>query len=88
MHDILKRWYEGNLFPCEEINPDNTEYRDIFQRIEKDFFQLLAFLPPEQQMQLKKMSEDMRLLSSFDQYANFSYGFRLGASLMCELFLS
>lgn len=87
MKDILKNWYDGTLFPHDEIVPDDPAYRTASRRVESAYHQLYELLSPEQQEQMKKMSEDMLLVSSIDAYAHFSYGFRLGAALMYELFL-
>lgn len=89
MKDILKRWYEGDLLPREEIIPegiDYLEYNAIHARLERDYHHFCALLSPEQQQALKKMTADMYSLAARENYAHFSYGFRLGTSLLCEIF--
>lgn len=86
MHDILKRWYEGNLSPLDEIYAGSPEYNAIQARLEYRYHRFFASLTPEQQTQLTQMTEDMYSLVAKENYIHFAYGFRLGASLLCEIF--
>ena len=86
MHDILKRWYEDTLSPQDEIYARSPEYDAIHARLECRYHRLFDSLTPEQQAQLTQMTEDMYSLVAKENYVQFAYGFRLGASLLCEIF--
>lgn len=86
MKDILKRWYEDDLSPREEIVVGDLEYNALYARLEQKYHQFFALLSPEQQEQLNQITEDMYSLSDKENYVHFAYGFRLGASLLCEVF--
>lgn len=84
---ILKRWYRGDLYPGEEIVPLDAEYRAVGRKIgdEREYFK--TNLSPEDAKRFEKWDGLLLESSSMNSYANFSYGFRLGATLMREVFL-
>lgn len=63
MKDILKRWYEDDLSPREEIVVGDLEYNALYARLEQKHHQFFALLSPEQQEQLNQITEDMYSLS-------------------------
>ncbi len=87
MRDILKKWYQGLLYPCEEIDPNDYRYRAALARFEINYGQFLETLSAEQRQDLEKLSKNSLYIANTDSYSNFSYGFRLGATLMCETLL-
>lgn len=84
---ILEQLYDGKIYPCEEIIPQNhAEYRDISGKVGDAFEHLMKTLPPEQVKRFEEMDRERTKLSNMQAYANFEYGFKLGARLMSEVF--
>lgn len=84
---ILERLYDGKVYPCEEILPQNyAEYRAISGQVGNDYEYLLNELSPEQLKRFEEMDKGRTKLSTIQAYANFEYGFKLGAMLMNEVF--
>ncbi len=85
---ILRRLFSGELYPSEQIVPHDADYRSVTRKIsdEKDYFK--SRLSPADNERLEEM-DGLRLdMAGMDSYACFSYGFKLGALLMCETFMS
>ena len=84
---ILEQLYDGKVYPCEEILPQNhAEYRAISGQVGNDYEHLLKELPPEQLKRFEELDKGRTKLSNMQAYANFEYGFKLGARLMSEVF--
>lgn len=84
---ILEQLYDGKVYPCEEIIPQNkSEYRAVSGQVGDDYEYFLKALPPEQVKRFKEMDKGRTKLSNMQAYANFEYGFKLGAMLMSEVF--
>lgn len=84
---ILQRLYDGKVYPCEEIIPqDHSEYRALSGKVGDDYEYLMKELSPEQVRRFEEMDKGRTKLSNMQAYANFEYGFRLGAMLMSEVF--
>lgn len=84
---ILEHLYDGKVYPCEEILPQNyAEYRAISGQVGNDYEYLLKELSPEQLKRFEEMDKGRTKLSTIQAYANFEYGFKLGAMLMNEVF--
>lgn len=83
---ILDRWYRGTLYPFEEIVPRNRNYYPLNEKIgsEREYFK--GKLSSEDKERFEKWDELVLESSCMNGYANFSYGFKLGAMLMCEVF--
>lgn len=82
---ILKRWHDGNLYSDEEIVPRDAEYRSVGAKIgeKREYFR--SRLTPEDQVRFEKWDDLLLSSSSMNSYANFSYGFKLGALLIYEI---
>ncbi|MCI8577737.1 MAG: hypothetical protein HFG64_09535 [Lachnospiraceae bacterium] len=84
---ILKQLYDGKVYPSETIIPQNrSEYRSISGKVGDDYEYFMKALSPEQVQRLEEMDHGRAKLSDMQAYANFEYGFRLGAMLMNEVF--
>lgn len=83
---IFDRWYRGDLYPFEEIVPQDADYRSLGEKInsEREYFK--SKLSPEDQERFEKWDGLLLDSSYMNGNANFSYGFKLGAMLMCEVF--
>ena len=84
---ILEQLYDGKVYPCEEILPQNhAEYRAVSGQVGNDYEYLLKELSSDQLKRFEEMDKGRTKLSSMQAYANFEYGFKLGARLMSEVF--
>ena len=84
---ILQQLYDGRVYPCENIIPQNySQYRAISGEVGDAYEHFLKTLPPEQVKQFEEMDRKRTKLSNMQAYANFEHGFKLGAMLMSEVF--
>ena len=84
---ILERLYDGKVYPCEEILPQNrAEYRAVSGKVGDDYEHLLKALSPELVKRFEELDKGRTKLSTMQAYANFEYGFKWGAMLMSEVF--
>lgn len=82
---MLEELYNGEIYPLEQIVPDNKDYRQTKKRSAelREYFR--ALLTTEENRQ--KFEEWNSLDSTaydMECYANFSYGFRMGVRLVFE----
>ncbi len=83
----LEKWYNGELYPAEQILPHSAEYRSLNQKLCDERKHFVSRLSAEDKERFEKW-EGLRCDSfSMDCYASFSYGFKLGVQLMCETFM-
>ena len=85
---LLQKLFYGELCPSEHINPakTNKEYREITHDIEKEkvyFSNILSSIDIEH---FDKLSAAQNLSTAIYGGECFSYGFRLGASILIEIF--
>ena len=84
---ILEQLYDGKVYPCEDIIPQNQSvYRAVSGQVGDAYESLLKELSPEQVRRFEEMDKGRTKLSNMQAYANFEYGFKLGAMLMSEVF--
>lgn len=81
---VLRNWYCGEKFPFEEIVSQDPDYRKITTKLgdEMQYFKDHV----DEKERFEQMEELLHRSNAMEEYANFSYGFRLGALLMCEVF--
>lgn len=84
--NILKDFYNGNLHPIEKIIPLNTEYRSLFQNISNNQEYFKEQLSTKDKERFEKWNQQIRQYEEIVEYANFSYGFKLGVMLAFEIF--
>lgn len=82
---ILKNWYDGNLYPCEEIVSQDPQYRPVSRKVgeEREYFR--KKLSDEDRQRFEEWDGLILQSSSMNAYAHFDYGFHLGAILMLEI---
>lgn len=83
---VLEDLYNGKIYPLEEIIPQNEEFRFLERKIgsEREYF--ADGLSDEDKKRFEKMNEMIYKCELMSDYASFSYGFRLGAMLLFEIF--
>lgn len=84
---ILEHLYNGGLRPAEKIVPRKTDYRPMTNKIaeERDYF--MGKLPEEDKDRFKEWNEMVSNCGNMTEYANFAYGFRLGAVITFEILM-
>lgn len=82
---VLHSWFNGELFPAEQIVPRDKEYRAIANEIEEVKEHIIGRLSSEDSARFDHLQELMLLHSSMYAYAHFAYGFKLGVLLMQEV---
>ena len=86
MKSILQALYDGEIFPDELIVPKDPEYRPIHRKISAEKEYLKQKLTEEDYKRLEKIDNLLCQATSMSAYEAFSYGFKLGAILMIEIF--
>ena len=81
---ILENLWYGNIRPVEQFVEGNTEYRSLLRLVGNNREKLEATLSPEQNELFEKFYTAVNEMNSTAEVQAFSYGFRLGASLMNE----
>lgn len=82
---ILQQLYDGEIFPAEEINPKQPEYRKLLQKhaMEKDY--LRERLPESDRERFDEMENISQEIGDLYSYEDFSCGFRLGLLIALEV---
>ena len=83
---ILEKLYNGQIYPFEEIVPQDKEYRTTNRKISEIREYFYENLSPEDREKFEEMNKLSRESAHMEFYANFAYGFRLGVLLMCDVF--
>lgn len=85
MKSILEQLYYGNISPWEDIYPKNPEYRTLWKKAcEKEDY-LAEKLPAEEAANFTEYQDIVRKAYCMEVCESFSYGFRLGMSLLWEV---
>ena len=82
---ILKDWYDGHIYPSEEINPNSPEYCALEEKIqqEQDYFSK-QFSTAEKE-RFEQFTTLIYEQSDLFAFASFAYALKLGLLLMYEL---
>ena len=81
---VLENLWYGNIRPVEQFVEGNMEYRNLLRLVGNNREKLEATLSPEQAELFEKFYTAVNEMNSTAEVEAFSYGFRLGASLMNE----
>ena len=81
---ILENLWYGNIRPVEQFVDGNAEYRSLLRLVGNNREKLEATLSSEQAELFEKFYTAVNEMNSTAEVEAFSYGFRLGASLMNE----
>lgn len=84
---ILKDFYDGNICPVEEIVPLDEKYRPLSKAIGKEREYFEEQLSEEDKERFREWNQQVNDYEQMNEYANFSYGFKLGAMLVFEIFM-
>lgn len=83
---VLENFYNGNIAPIEEVIPPDADYRPLAKEIgdEREYF--TGILSAEDRERFGKWNKSIFKYEEMIEFANFTYGFRLGAMLEAEIF--
>jgi hypothetical protein len=84
MTELEDLWY-GNVIPHEQFLDGNTEYRKLLSQTVKRRDELETSLTEKQKELLTAYDAACAELSSFSDLSAFSFGFKLGVKLMCDV---
>ena len=84
MTELEDLWY-GNVIPREQFIDGNTEYRKLLSKTVKRSDELEKLLVEEQKEKLNALDIATAELNVFAEQSAFSFGFKLGVKLMCEV---
>lgn len=82
---LIEKLYNGNLLPIEEVIPPNAAYRPLTDEIGKEREYFAGLLSAEDREKFDKWNKKVFQYEEMVEFANFEYGFRLGAMLIFEL---
>ena len=85
---LLQQLFEGEIYPSEDINPGkkNPEYHKINHSIYHEIEYFSEILSENDKDRFDKLNELYGESSGMYGYECFTYGFKLGASLLIEVF--
>jgi len=84
---ILQQLFYGEIFPGENINPNatNPESRELNNIISDEMDYFSNILSEADKKRFQKLNDLNNFSSSLYDCNCFTYGFRLGASLLIEI---
>jgi hypothetical protein len=81
---ILRKLYNGEIYPAEQINPNSPKYREItgeLEKVKKRFVETLN----DSNIELFNRIEELRgEIANIYGFEDFACGFRLAVSLIFE----
>ena len=83
---IIEELYNGKVCPVEDIIPQDAQYRSLADDIGNERMYFVSRLSAEDQERFEKWNSLVFRYEEIVEYANFEYGFRLGALLTLETF--
>ncbi|MBQ7670186.1 MAG: hypothetical protein IJS45_05635 [Clostridia bacterium] len=84
MTELEDLWY-GNVIPHEQFLDGNAAYRKLLSRTVKRRDELVALLAEEQKEKLTALDTANAELNALAEQSAFSFGFKLGVKMMCEV---
>ena len=78
---VLEQLFDGEIYPAESIRPESQEYKDLSKKIdeEKEYFK--SILSEADRKHFDDFCDMIYSMHSVYAYADFSYGYKLGAQL-------
>lgn len=86
MRTILEELYNGNIYPDELIVSKDPEYRPLIKEISDTLEMWKKKLSKDDFEKFEALLDLRCRSSSMDAAASFMYGFKLGATIMIEVF--
>lgn len=81
---LLQQLYDGEIYPAEQINPQNPEYWELCRKLgaERDYFR--EKFSGSDRERFAEMDNMYQAVTNIYGYEDFTYGFRLGVGLLIE----
>ena len=81
---ILQQLFDGEVFPSENINPDNPVYNETRKALDEETDCLLNALSGDDADRFHRITDLYCKMASIYNYECFAHGFRLATALMVE----
>ena len=81
---ILQHLFEGEIFPSENIKPNNPEYNEAKKALDDETDYFMNTLSGDDLDRFQKLNDLYCKTESIYTYECFAHGFRLAVSLMVE----
>ena len=85
---LLQQLYNGEIYPAEQIVPKNPRYRELCRQLGEEKQHLREQLSASDRERFDAMENLSQEIENLYSYEDFSCGFRLGAGLVIEAFIS
>ena len=81
---ILQKLFDGEIFPSEDINPNDPTYMEIKKALDEEIDYFLKTLLDDNLERFQKINDLYCKTSSIYSYECFAHGFRLAVNLMVD----
>ena len=81
---ILQQLFDGEIFPSENIKPNDPQYNEAKKALAEATDYLLSVLSSENLDRFQKINELYYETASIYNYECFAHGFRLAVTLMVD----
>lgn len=88
MESILKALFNGKINPSARNSVKDSEHQLLTKKIDEERAYFKDMLSPESYKRLEELENLYLSSSDMEDYAAFSYGFRLAVLLMVDVFAS
>lgn len=85
MDEILKRLYNGEIFPAEQYIPELEEYKAKRKQRYKNYESFIEKIDSNLRSEFIKIMDEQSDLLPYELSEMFTKGFKLGALLMIEI---
>lgn len=82
---ILKKLFDGEIYPLEQINPHTPKYNELIDRTGEMAQHFREKFSQEDYERIELCQDLYREISYIEEYESFRYGIRLGAKLALEI---
>lgn len=88
MENILEQLYKGELYPYSKFQTTIEEFKENREKAFASYSVFLEKLPPDLKDEFAQLIDKYLDLLPLELQQNFIDGFRIGARMMTEVFLS
>lgn len=82
---ILQQLYDGEIFPAEQLNPKQPEYRELCRKRGEKKEYLRERLSERDRERFDEMENISQEIATIYGYEDFTCGFRLGLLIALEI---
>jgi hypothetical protein len=81
---ILQQLFDGEIFPSEDINPNDPIYNEAKKSLDEETDYFLSILSGDDAERFQKINDLYIKTASIYNYECFAHGFRLAVTLLLE----